>query len=40
MVAPALPLYTFFGYTLLFVGFVLALRSLVLVFQTDRPGDG
>ncbi|WP_017595829.1 ABC1 kinase family protein [Nocardiopsis potens] len=40
MVAPALPLYAFFGYTLLFVGFVLALRSLVLVFQTDRPGDG
>jgi ubiquinone biosynthesis protein len=36
---PNVRLYAFFGYVLLFVAFVLALRALVLVFQRpDRRG--
>ncbi|MDA2809365.1 AarF/UbiB family protein [Nocardiopsis sp. RSe5-2] len=37
MMAPNVPLYTFVGGVLLFVGCVLALRALVLVFRDDRP---
>ncbi|WP_017539522.1 ABC1 kinase family protein [Nocardiopsis halophila] len=37
MLAPDMPLYTFLGAGLLFVGFVLALRALVLVFRDDTP---
>ncbi len=32
---PSVRLYAFFGYALLFVGFVLALRALVLVFKKN-----
>lgn len=35
---PNVRLYAFFGYVLLFVAFVLALRALVLVFQRPRRG--
>ncbi len=35
LLTPSVRLYAFFGYALLFVGFVLALRALVLVFQTN-----
>jgi ubiquinone biosynthesis protein len=38
-ITPNVRLYAFFGYALLFVAFVLALRALVLVFRpTDRRG--
>ncbi|WP_372699633.1 ABC1 kinase family protein [Arthrobacter sp. JSM 101049] len=32
-------LHAFFGYVLLFMGFILALRSVVLVFQRDRDDE-
>lgn len=32
-------MHAFFGYALLFMGFILALRSVVLVFQRDRDDE-